>query len=331
MARFTLTRLASLVGILLGLSVIVFLLQAVVPADPVRAMVGASATPQIVEAKRHELGLDRPLPVQYVQFLSRAVRGDLQMSLHTRRPVRTDIAAFLPATLELAATALAMAVVLGGALGLLTARGRATSLRVGLVASASVPAFLLALLLLIVFYAQLHWFPGSGRISAELEAPTGPTGLLTVDGLLAGRLDVVGDALAHLALPALCLALGPAVALGRTLRSSLQTVLGSDHIRTARAKGLTERGVLLRHAVRPALNAPLTMTGLQVGMLLAGVVVVESIFAWPGLGLYTARAITSVDFPAIVGVTLVMGAVYVIVNALVDLAQVAADPRLRAR
>jgi peptide/nickel transport system permease protein len=331
MARFTLTIQASLVGILLGLSVIVFLLQAVVPADPVRAMVGASATPQIVEAKRHELGLDRPLPAQYAQFLSRAVRGDLQMSLHTRRPVRTDIAAFLPATLELAATALAMAVVLGGALGLLTARGGGTSLRVGLVASASVPAFLLALLLLVVFYAQLRWVPGSGRISAELDAPTGPTGLLTIDGLLAGRLDVVRDALAHLALPALCLALGPAVALGRTLRSSLHTVLGSDHIRTARAKGLTERGVLVRHGVRPALNAPLTMTGLQVGMLLAGVVVIESIFAWPGLGLYTARAITSVDFPAIVGVTLVMGAVYVIVNALVDLAQIAADPRLRAR
>jgi peptide/nickel transport system permease protein len=331
MARFALTRLASLVGILLGLSVVVFLLQAVVPADPVRAMVGASATAEIVEAKRHELGLDRPLPAQYAQFLGRAVRGDLQMSLHTRRPVRTDLAAFLPATLELAATALVMAVVLGGALGLLTARGRGTSLRVGLVASASVPAFLLALVLLMVFYAQLRWVPGSGRISSELEGPTGPTGLLTVDGLLAGRLDVVRDALAHLALPALCLALGPAVALGRTLRSSLQTVLGSDHIRTARAKGLTERGVLLRHGVRPALNAPLTMTGLQVGMLLAGVVVIESIFAWPGLGLYTARAITNVDFPAIVGVTLVMGAVYVIVNALVDLAQVAADPRLRAR
>jgi peptide/nickel transport system permease protein len=330
MARFALTRLASLVGILLGLSVVVFLLQAVVPADPVRAMVGASATPEIVEAKRQELGLDRPLPAQYAQFLSRAVRGDLQMSLHTRRPVRTDIAAFLPATLELAATALALAVVLGGALGLLTARGGGASLRVGLVASASVPAFLLALLLLIVFYAQLRWFPGSGRISAELDAPTGPTGLLTVDGLLAGRLDVVRDALAHLALPALCLALGPAVALGRTLRSSLQTVLSADHIRTARAKGLTERGVLLRHGVRPALNAPLTMTGLQVGMLLAGVVVIESLFAWPGLGLYTARAITSVDFPAIVGVTLVMGAAYVIINALVDLAQLAADPRLRA-
>jgi peptide/nickel transport system permease protein len=290
-----------------------------VPADPVRAMVGASATPQIVEAKRHELGLDRPLPAQYAHFLSRAVRGDLSMSLYTRRPVRTDIAAFLPATVELAAAALALAVVLGGVLGLLTARGGGTPLRVGLVASASVPAFLLALLLLIVFYARLRWFPGSGRISPDLNAPTGPTGLLTIDGLLAGRLDVVRDALAHLALPALCLALGPAVALGRTLRSSLQTVLRSDHIRTARAKGLTGREVLLRHGVRPALNAPLTMAGLQVGMLLAGV------------GLYTVRAIASFDFPAIVGVTLVMGAAYVIINALVDVAQVAADPRLRAR
>src|SRR4029453_16744905 len=287
MARFTLTRLASLVGILLGLSVVVFLLQAVVPADPVRAMVGASATPQIVEAKRHELGLDRPLPAQYTQFLSRAVRGDLQMSLHTRRPVRTDIRAFLPATVELAATALALAVVLGGALGLLTARGGGTTLRVVLVASASVPAFLLALLFLIVFYARLGWFPGSGRISPALGAPTGPTGLLIIDGLVHGRLDVVRDALAHLALPALCLALGPAVALGRTLRSSLHTGLGSDHIRTAGAKGLTGREVLLRHGVRPALNAPLTMTGLQVGMLLAGVVVIESVFAWPGIGFLT--------------------------------------------
>jgi peptide/nickel transport system permease protein len=232
---------------------------------------------------------------------------------------------------ELAAAALALAVVLGGALGLLTARGRGTSLRVALVASASVPAFLLALVLLVVFYARFRLFPGSGRISPDLDAPTGPTGLLTVDGLLAGRLDVVRDALAHLALPAFCLALGPAVALGRTLRSSLQTVLVSDHIRTARAKGLTERGVLLRHGVRPALNAPLTMAGLQVGMLLAGVVVIESVFAWPGLGLYTVQAIASIDFPAIAGVTLVMGAAYVIINALVDLAQVAADPRLRAR
>src|SRR4030095_6078513 len=134
------------------------------PPDRVGAWVGASATPQIVEAKRHELGLDRPLPAQYVQFLSRAVRGGLPMSLHPRRPGRTHHAPFLPAPLELAATALAMAVVLGGALGLLTARGRATSLRVGLVASASVPAFLLALLLLIVFYARRRWVPGSGLI-----------------------------------------------------------------------------------------------------------------------------------------------------------------------
>jgi peptide/nickel transport system permease protein len=139
----------------------------------------------------------------------------------------------------------------------------------------------------------------------------------------------VGDALAHLVLPAVCLALAPAVALGRVLRSSLQTVLAQDHIRTARAKALTEHRILLRHALRPALNAPLTMAGLQVGMLLAGVVVIETAFAWPGIGLYTVQSIASTDFPAVAGVTLVMGAAYVVINALVDLGQLAADPRLR--
>ena len=188
---------------------------------------------------------------------------------------------------------------------------------------------LVMLALLLLFYSRWHILPSSGRLSPGLEAPSGPTGLLVVDGLLHARLDVVSDALWHLALPAFCLALGPAVALGRTLRSSLQTVLTQDHVRTARAKGLEERTVLLRHALRSALNAPLTMSGLQVGLLLAGVVVIESVFAWPGVGLYTVQSIAATDFPAVAGVTLVLGALYVVINTLVDLAQVAADPRLR--
>jgi peptide/nickel transport system permease protein len=181
----------------------------------------------------------------------------------------------------------------------------------------------------LLLYAELGWVPGSGRLTSGLAAPTGPTGLLMLDGLLNGRLDVVWDAANHLLLPALCLALGPAVAIGRTLRSSLQTVMAQDHIRTARAKCLTERRIVVSHALRSSLNAPLTMLGLQIGMLLAGVVVIESIFAWPGIGLYTVQSITTVDFPAVAGVTLVLGAAYVIVNALVDIGQVVADPRLR--
>ena len=330
MAKLVLTRAVALVGILLVLVTIVFLLQAVIPADPVRAMVGASATPEAVAAKRAELGLDQPLSVQYVRFLGRAVRGDLSLSLHSRRPVRTDLADYLPATLELAGAAAALAAVLGLALGVSTVRRGGQLPRLLLLGGASVPPFLLALVMLLIFYARLDWLPGSGRLSSGITPPNGPTGLLVVDGLLRLRLDVVGDALAHLALPALCLALAPAVAIGRTLRSSLETVMAQDHVRTARAKALPERVVLWRHSLRNALNAPLTMAGLQVGLLLAGVVVVESVFAWPGLGLYTVRSIATTDFPAIAGVTLVLGTVYVVVNALVDVAQVAADPRVRA-
>jgi peptide/nickel transport system permease protein len=329
MLRVVAGRVLALAGILVALSAIVFALESVIPADPVRAMVGASASKETVAARRHELGLDRSLPEQYVRFAGRAVRGDLSMSLHTRRPVSKDLRAFLPATLELAGAAAILAMLLGAGLGLVTAKGKGGVTRVLMLAGASAPPFLLALGLLLLFYARWHLLPGSGRVTSSLHAPTGPTGLVTVDGLLHARFDVVVDALAHLVIPALCLALGPAVALGRTLRSSLQTVLAQDHIRTARAKGLRERTVLVRHALRPSLNAPLTMAGLQVGLLLAGVVVIESVFAWPGIGLYTVQSIASTDFPAVAGVTLVLGAGYVIVNALVDVAQVAADPRLR--
>ncbi|MDQ6797437.1 MAG: ABC transporter permease, partial [Actinomycetota bacterium] len=176
MARFVAGRLAALAGILLALTAIVFLLQSVVPADPVRAMVGASATRQAVEAKRKQLGVDKPLVEQYASFLGRAVKGDLSMSLHTRRPVRDDLAAFLPATLELALTATLLAIGLGLVLGLVTAGGRGGLMRFLMVGGASVPAFLLAILALLLLYARLGWMPGSGRLSPRMGAPTGPTG-----------------------------------------------------------------------------------------------------------------------------------------------------------
>jgi peptide/nickel transport system permease protein len=329
MAKLIVSRLVALAVILLALSAIVFALEAVIPADPVREMVGASASRQAVAAERIKLGMNRPLPVQYVLFLGRALEGNLQESLHTHRPVTSDLAQFLPATIELAGAATILALILGTLLGLATARGRGTVPRLLMLAGASAPPFLLALALVLVFYSHWHVFPASGDISAGLAAPTGPTHIVILDGLLHGQWSVISDGLWHLALPAICLSLGPAVAIGRTLRSSLQTVLSQDHIRTARAKGLKERTVLLRHALRSALNAPLTMTGLQIGLMLAGVVVIESVFAWPGIGLYTVQSISSTDFPAIAGVTLVLGALYVVINALVDIAQVVADPRLR--
>jgi peptide/nickel transport system permease protein len=330
MARFLIKRLAGLFGVLLALSAVVFTLESVVPADPVRAMVGASATQATVDAQRVRLGLDKPLPEQYVHFLGRAVHGDFALSLHTHRAVSSDLAAFVPASLELALAAGLIALLLGTVLGIATAGGRGKRSQLLLVALASAPPFLLGLGMLLLFYAQLHVLPGGGRVTVGIGAPTGPTGMTTLDAVLAGRFAVLSDALAHLVMPAVALALGPAVALARTLRSSLQAVLAEDYVRTARSKGLPERRVLLRHALRNALSAPLTMAGLQVGLLLGGVVVVETVFAWPGIGLYTARSFQTIDFPAVAGVTLVLGAAYVVVNALVDLAQMWADPRLRA-
>lgn len=163
-----------------------------------------------------------------------------------------------------------------------------------------------------------------------MSAPSGPTGLLVIDSLLADRLAVCWDAVAHLVLPALCVGIGPAVSIGRVLRASLIETMGEDHIRTARAKGLDERAVVIRHALRNSLNAPLAMTGLQVGLMFAGVLVVETIFAWPGIWLYTAESIPVGDFPAIAGVTLVLGAAYVLINTIVDILQAVADPRVAA-
>jgi peptide/nickel transport system permease protein len=331
MASLVARRLVALVAVLFGLAVIVFVLQAVVPADPVRAMVGASAPPQIVAAKRHELGYDKPLPVRFLDYMERLASGDLQTSLRTRNPVAQDLGTFAPATLELALAAAVIAAVLGVGLGLaLAAGGRlARLLRLGLIGGASVPTFLLGLLLIIVFYSNLHLLPASGRVGDTLAIPNGPTKLLLVDSLLHGDLNVFWSAFTHILMPAFTLALLPALAIARTLATSCEQVLREDYVRTARAKGLRERRVLLRHTLRNASGPALTMSGLQFGLLLGGIVVVEQIFAWPGLGRYLDQSIAYSDFPAITGTTLLLGAAYVIVNFLVDLAQAWADPRIR--
>jgi peptide/nickel transport system permease protein len=187
---------------------------------------------------------------------------------------------------------------------------------------------MLAVFGILIFFGKLGWLPPSGQTSF-FDAPSDPTGFMLVDSLIAGRFDVFTDALQHIVLPAVCISIGPAVAIGRVLRSSLATSLQSDYILTARAKGLSEIAILLRHALRNSVGPALSMTGLQLGLMFAGVVVIEDIFAWPGIGYYTALSIPAGDFPAIIGVTLVVGVGYVVINALVDLLQAAADPRIR--
>jgi peptide/nickel transport system permease protein len=324
-------RFAGLVAVLAGLAVITFVLEVVVPADPARAVVGASASPKVVAAKRHELGYDRPLPERFVRFAGRLLHGDLQSSLRTRNPVVDDLGTFAPATMELALFAAFLAGVIGLGLGLLLAGGGRAGrwIRRALIGGASVPSFLFGLILILVLYSGLHLLPASGRVTDTLVLPTGPTRFLLIDSLLHVEPNVLFSALGHLLMPGLTLALLPALAIARTLSTSLTTVMREDYVRTARSKGLRERTVLLRHALRNAAGPALTMAGLQFGLLLGGIVVVESIFAWPGLGLYIDQSIAYSDFPAITGATLLLGTIYVVVNFLVDVAQAWADPRIR--
>jgi peptide/nickel transport system permease protein len=329
MTRLIGKRLLAMVAVLLFLAAVVFTLQQLTPTDPVHSFLGANASKAAIRAESHKLGYDKPLPQQYVHFVGGMLHGDFRMSLRTRRPVSTDLRHYLPATLELALFGLVLAALLGAVLGVVTA-GRfkgAGIFRVITLAGASTPPFLLALVGILLFYHRLHWLPATGRTSLA-NPPSGPTGFLTIDTLLHGNLHGFTDAVGHLILPGMCVAILPAVSIGRVLRSSLVSTMRSDFVRTARAKGLRELAVLWRHAIRNSIGPALSMGGLQVGLMFAGVVVIEQIFAWPGIGLYTVQSIPRSDFPAIAGVTIVLGAGYVVVNTIVDILQAVADPRI---
>jgi peptide/nickel transport system permease protein len=321
-------RLVAAVVILVVLAAALFGLQHISKSDPVHTMLGPGASPATVAAERHRLGLDRPVATQFWHYLTGLVHGDLGTSYRTRSPVATDLRTFLPATLELAMFGLLLAIVLAVLLAVATTLRwpGASVIRYLLLLGGSTPAFFVAIGGIIVFYKYLGVLPATGR--ADGVVPSGPTHLLLLDAVLHGQPGLFVDALRHLLLPALAVAIGPAISIGRVLRSSLITTLGQDYVRTARAKGLSELKVLARHVLRNSAGPALSMTGLQVGLLFAGVLVVESIFAWPGLGQYTAQSLPVDDFPAIAGVTLLLGAGYVLINTLVDILQALADPRI---
>ena len=328
MRKFVLMRLAGLVLVLLAMTLAIFLLRQVVPSDPARAAVGPNAPESVVKLKREELGLDKTVYTQYFDYLGNVVHGDFGTSTRTLAPVSDDIRTYFPASLELMLAAILVAAVLAAILALgQTLLKRSGFLRVALLGGASAPIFLVAELLLLFCWFKLAWLPGGGRTSLP-DAPTGPTGLLTVDSVLAGRPDAFWDACQHLLLPAFTLALPMGVAVGRTLRSSLVGTMRQDYIRTARSKGLTEGGVLRRHALRNSATGALSMAGLQVGLLLANLLVVERIFGWPGLGSYTVESLGRSDLSAVLGVALVFGVIFIVTNTIVDLLQALADPRV---
>ncbi|GAA3617888.1 ABC transporter permease subunit [Kineosporia mesophila] len=320
-------RLASMAGVLPVLTFVVEEIQRQLPSDPARVLAGRTASPQALAAARERLGLDEPLITHYVGYLGRLLSGDLGTSVSTRRPVADDIATYLPATLELVLVAALLALVGGLLLGVVGARDGLTGglVRVVSVAGASAASFLLAIVLLLVFYRDLGWFPAGGRG----DTADGPTGMTLLDSLLHGDPGGFLDAVRHVVLPAVVLALGPAVAIGRVLRASLREVMAADFVRSARAKGAGWWLTVWRHGLRNAAGPALSMAGLQVSIMFGGSVVVESLFSWPGLGRYLSTAIAASDLAAITGVVLVLGVAYVLLNFLVDTLQLLIDPRLR--
>jgi ABC-type dipeptide/oligopeptide/nickel transport system permease component len=328
MARFLLRRIAGLVGVLLVMSLIVFILQSIVPSDPARALAGPNAPQEVVDEIRETLGLNDPVFVQYGDYLWRMLHADLGASVRTRQPVASDILSYAPASLELMLSALILGALMGTGVAVTQHLARrAGAVRVVLLALGSLPIFLSALLLVWLFWFHLDWLPGGGRIG--IRRFEGPTGFMVLDGILLGRWDVILSALRHLTLPAFALAIPIAVALARSMSSALGTTMQQPYIRMVRGKGLTETRILFRHAARNSAAGPLAMVGLQVGLLFANLLIVERIFAWPGLGLDTVQAFASSDLPAVLGVSLAFGAFYITVNILIDLAQAALDPRVR--
>jgi peptide/nickel transport system permease protein len=325
-------RLVLLVVVVAGMSVITFSLTHLVPGNPARLLAGPHASLAEVQALAHRYGLDRPVVEQYVIYVQGLFRGDLGMSLTDRRPVLQDLAQFLPATIELTTAALVLTIAIGIPLGILSGVARGTILdhlaRILSIGGVSIPIFWLGLILQLVLYRELGVLPPSGRLGPFDIPPPGVTGLYTIDALLAGRLDTLGTAFAHLALPAITVAAGSIAVVTRMMRASVIDALEADYVRTARSKGLPERTVVLRHVLKNALIPTVTVLGLQIGYLLAGNVLAEAVFSWPGIGLYAVNAIGNLDYAAIMGVTLVVSVVYVVVNLIVDVIYGLLDPRI---
>jgi peptide/nickel transport system permease protein len=333
--RFLARRLLLTIPLLIGITLLAFIISHTVPSDPVVANLGqrAMSDPKVVAAFRAEWGLDKPLPEQYLTYLGNLLRGNLGKSIKNRRPVIEDIKAFLPATIELASAAIVIGVAVGVSLGIVSAVQRNKPVdhvaRVFSLIGVSLPVYWMALILLLVFYARLGWFAGPGRLDAGLPAPPQLTGMITVDAVFAGQWSTFGNALSHLFLPAFTLGIFTAGLITRVTRSAMLEVLSLDYIRTAKAKGLRDRSVVLRHALRNALVPIITVIGFSFANLLAGTVLIENIFAWPGIGRYAFQASTTLDFAAIMGVSLLIALIFVVTNLVVDILYFVLDPRMR--
>jgi peptide/nickel transport system permease protein len=330
--RYVVRRLLLLVPILLGLSLLVFFWIRALPGGPAQALLGERATPEAVAAIEREYGLDKPIYQQYWRFLKQTGSLDFGISIRSRRPVIDELKERFPATVELALAAMLFSVALGVPLGFVAAKRHGTWIDHGsLVASLlgiSIPIFFLAILLKYLFAVRLGWLPTVGRLSVLIDLEH-PTNFYLLDAVLTGNWKAFTDVLKHLILPAVALGTIPLAIIARITRAAVLDVQNEDYVRTARAKGLAPRLVDRRHVMRNALLPVSTIVGLQVGLLLSGAVLTETVFAWPGMGTWLVGAIADRNFPVLQGGILFLALVFVLVNLLVDLSYAVINPRIR--
>ena len=332
MLAYLLRRLGYLIFVIWGVGFAAFFISRVVPADPAAAALGQNAREEQIEAYREKFGLNDPVVVQYVNYMGNLFQGDLGISLRTRRPIVDDLRDFFPATLELTLAAMLISLVFGLPAGLIAAlyQNRPADLLVRTFAllGGATPVYWLAIVMLYLFHARLGWLPGPGRLDAYLFEPKTVTGMLSIDALLARDYEVYWDSLRHLVLPAVVLGAFSTALLARMVRSTMLETLSQDFIRTAKAKGLRQGQVVLKHGLRNAALPVLTVSANVLGSLLTGAVLTETIFSWPGIGSYATSSATALDFPAVMGVTLVAGLSYALINLSVDLLYAFFDPRI---
>jgi peptide/nickel transport system permease protein len=332
--RLVLGRLPLLVVLLAAISLAVFTLTQYLPGDPAFiAAGGGDATPEMIAHARQRLGLDRPMVIRYVLYMRSALQGDFGRSMVNNKPVSEDLRKFWPASVELALAAIAISALIGIPLGVVSAiragRWLDRLITPGSVFLGSMPIFWLGLMAVLVFYRQLDLLPAGGRLAVGVTPPPTITGLYLVDSLLSGQLVVFGDALRHLILPASILSVISLAMITRITRAAMLDILHEDYLRTARAKGLPEPRIVLKHALRNASVPIVTVVGIQLGQLIGGVVITETIFSWPGLGLYAVTAVDNQDYPGIMAFTLLTTVVYVVINLAVDLLYPLLNPQTR--
>ena len=332
MLRYLTRRLFLLLPALLILSILVFALLRLIPGDPAEVMLGEHATAELSSQFRASRGLDQPIPIQYARYLSSLVRGDWGRSILTNRPVTAELAQRFPATIELALFAMVIAIAAGVPIGVLSAyRRHSTADRLASVvtlAGVALPLFWVGLLLSNTFGSALGWLPPSGRLSIGTELRV-ITGFYIVDSVITANPRALVDVLRHLVLPALTLSIVPLALIARITRACTLEALSQDHVRTARAKGLSEKTVVLRHALRTAAPPVITAIGLQLGVLFSGAVLTETIFSWPGVGQLVVERVLNRDYPAVQGVVLAVALLFIGINLVADIGAALLDPRMR--